>query len=246
MDEIQKRILAEVADLHTVPEGAYNIRANGKTAARNTTANIDITPKPDGSGIDTGTGVVVEFQFFRRDLVDKPGETVAVGGTKNHSLGSMGEVQPPLGPGNTHIAETALFLQLHRIINAAHRGEDAVFQTGQENHREFQSLGGVHRHHQDAVLFLIHVVQIGIQGNFLQETIQCPLWVLLFIFDHGGLQLAQVLHPGFALIAHGFEHGIVAGFLHDLIQQDVQSGFQGCFSKVLDHGGEFHQGQRFF
>lgn len=52
MDEIQKRILAEVADLHTVPEGAYNIRANGKTAARNTTANIDITPKPDGSGID--------------------------------------------------------------------------------------------------------------------------------------------------------------------------------------------------
>ena len=52
MDEIQKRILAEVADLHTVPEGAYNIRANGKTAARNTTTNIDITPKPDGSGID--------------------------------------------------------------------------------------------------------------------------------------------------------------------------------------------------
>ncbi len=52
MDEIQKRILAEVADLHTVPEGAYNIRANGQTAARNTTANIDIVSKPDGSGID--------------------------------------------------------------------------------------------------------------------------------------------------------------------------------------------------
>ena len=52
MDEIQKRILAEVADLHTVPEGAYNIRANGKMAARNTTANIDIISKEDGSGID--------------------------------------------------------------------------------------------------------------------------------------------------------------------------------------------------
>lgn len=52
MDEIQKRILAEVADLHTVPEGAYNIRANGKMAARNTTANIDIISKADGSGID--------------------------------------------------------------------------------------------------------------------------------------------------------------------------------------------------
>lgn len=52
IDEIQKRILAEVADLHEVPEGAYNIRANSKMAARNTTANIDIISKEDGSGID--------------------------------------------------------------------------------------------------------------------------------------------------------------------------------------------------
>ena len=41
-DSIQERILEEVADLHGVPEGAYNIRANGQTAGRNTTANIDI------------------------------------------------------------------------------------------------------------------------------------------------------------------------------------------------------------
>ena len=52
MDQIQQRILEEVADLHTVPEGAYNIRSNGQTAGRNTTANIDITSKTDGSGID--------------------------------------------------------------------------------------------------------------------------------------------------------------------------------------------------
>ncbi len=52
MDEIQKRLLMEIADLHGVPEGAYNIRANGQMAARNTTANIDIISKEDGSGID--------------------------------------------------------------------------------------------------------------------------------------------------------------------------------------------------
>ena len=52
IDEIQKRILEEVADLHEVPIGAYNIRANSKMAARNTTANIDIVSKEDGSGID--------------------------------------------------------------------------------------------------------------------------------------------------------------------------------------------------
>ena len=51
-DSIQERILMEVADLHGVPEGAYNIRANGQTAGRNTTANIDIVTKTDKPGID--------------------------------------------------------------------------------------------------------------------------------------------------------------------------------------------------
>ena len=52
MDQIQKTLLEEVADLHGVPEGAYNIRSNGQLAGRNTTANIDIISKEDGTGID--------------------------------------------------------------------------------------------------------------------------------------------------------------------------------------------------
>ena len=52
IDEIQKRLLREVADLHDVPEGAYNIRANGQMAGRHTTANIEITTKKDVNGID--------------------------------------------------------------------------------------------------------------------------------------------------------------------------------------------------
>ena len=52
IDPIQQHLLEEVAQLHTVPEGAYNIRANGKKAGRNTTANIDIVSKTDKDGID--------------------------------------------------------------------------------------------------------------------------------------------------------------------------------------------------
>ncbi len=52
MDSIQKRLMAEVADLHEVPAGAYNFRANGELAGRHTTANIDIVSKADGTGID--------------------------------------------------------------------------------------------------------------------------------------------------------------------------------------------------
>jgi Fe-S cluster assembly scaffold protein SufB len=52
LDSIQKRLIEEIADLHGVPAGAYNFRANSQLAGRNTTANIDIVSKPDGSGID--------------------------------------------------------------------------------------------------------------------------------------------------------------------------------------------------
>lgn len=52
LDAIQKNLLEQVAGLHEVPEGAYNIRANGELAGRNTTAHIDIVTKKDVSGID--------------------------------------------------------------------------------------------------------------------------------------------------------------------------------------------------
>ena len=52
MDSIEKNLLEQVADIHSVPEGAYNIRSNGSLAGRNTTANIDIVTKEDKPGID--------------------------------------------------------------------------------------------------------------------------------------------------------------------------------------------------
>ena len=53
MDAIEKDLLLQIADLHKTPEGAYNIRANGESAGRATTDNVDIVTKTDGkSGID--------------------------------------------------------------------------------------------------------------------------------------------------------------------------------------------------
>jgi len=52
LDSIDKKILQEVADLHEIPQGAYNIRKNGEGLSRNTTANIDIITKSGKPGID--------------------------------------------------------------------------------------------------------------------------------------------------------------------------------------------------
>lgn len=105
IDQIQQRILAEVADLHQVPEGAYNIRANGQMAGRNITANIDIVSKTDVSGIDIrikpGTKhesvhiPVVLSQSGMRDLVyndfyiGENSDVVIVAGCGIHNCGDQ-------------------------------------------------------------------------------------------------------------------------------------------------------------
>jgi len=53
LNEIQKRILQEVADMAGIPaEGAVNIRSDGKKAFRQNTKNIQIESKTDKDGID--------------------------------------------------------------------------------------------------------------------------------------------------------------------------------------------------
>ena len=52
MDAIEKELLKQVADLDALPVGAYNIRADGRSIGRNSTAHIIITPKEDKPGID--------------------------------------------------------------------------------------------------------------------------------------------------------------------------------------------------
>lgn len=52
MDAIQKNLLEQIAGLHEVPAGAYNIRANGTSVGRNSTAHIDIITKEYKQGID--------------------------------------------------------------------------------------------------------------------------------------------------------------------------------------------------
>ena len=53
MNEIEKMLLMQIADLHKVPDGAYNIRKDGDGDGRRSTPHIRIENRTDGkSGID--------------------------------------------------------------------------------------------------------------------------------------------------------------------------------------------------
>ena len=67
LDNIQKNLLNEVIGLEKIPNGAYNLRANGKLHERNTTANIDIISKADKPGID-----IIIKKGAQKERVDIP------------------------------------------------------------------------------------------------------------------------------------------------------------------------------
>jgi len=52
LDEIERSLMHEVANLDETPEGAYNFRVNGKSISRRSSENINIESKTDKSGID--------------------------------------------------------------------------------------------------------------------------------------------------------------------------------------------------
>lgn len=53
LNDIIKNLLAEVSGMQDIPfTGAFNIRSNGQSEGRNSTENIQIVPKENGSGID--------------------------------------------------------------------------------------------------------------------------------------------------------------------------------------------------
>lgn len=47
-----RQLLQQIAGLHSLPRGAYNIRKNGAGVSRNSTSNIEIRTKDDKPGID--------------------------------------------------------------------------------------------------------------------------------------------------------------------------------------------------
>ncbi len=51
-NETDRELLRQIADLESVPQGAYNIRKNSQLDGRASTAHIEIVSKTDKSGID--------------------------------------------------------------------------------------------------------------------------------------------------------------------------------------------------
>lgn len=105
MLKLDADILETIANIHAVPEGAYNIRKNGEAMGRHSTEHIEIVPKKDKPGIDiiikpgtknesvhipvilteTGLTDVVYNDFY----IGKDADVVIVAGCGIHNCGNQ-------------------------------------------------------------------------------------------------------------------------------------------------------------
>ncbi len=69
INELDKELLKEVSNLENIPNGAYNIRKNGKGIERKVTENVNIITKTDKSGIDIYVKENTKFEFIHIPVI---------------------------------------------------------------------------------------------------------------------------------------------------------------------------------
>ena len=86
LSPIDENLLAAIANIHGMPNGAFNIRRNGELVERHSSANIEIATKTDNPGIDItiapgtkGENVFIPVIVTQSGLKDVVYNTVYIG-----------------------------------------------------------------------------------------------------------------------------------------------------------------------
>ena len=69
MQEIEQKLLKEIANIDENIEGAYNIRKNGKGIEKKVTENINIVTKTDKQGIDVYVKDETQYEFVHIPVI---------------------------------------------------------------------------------------------------------------------------------------------------------------------------------
>ena len=177
-----------------------------------------------------------------RELVDEAGRQICCRAAVEHTLARVGDDQMLLGPGDGDVAQPPLLFQLLRLAHAAVRGEQSLLQTDKEHVRELQTLGRVHRHHDDGIGIRVVLLNVCVQGNLLQEACQRGRLGVFHVAEDAGFELADVLRAGAGFhVALLLEHLQIAGARHDLLIEIRQRQLLQQLRAFLDDDREGHE-----
>ena len=158
---LQKELLKTIADIESVPTGAFNVRENGKLLSRAVTANIDIVTKTDKPGID-----IFIKPFTKGERVDIPVIITKTGINdlvyNDFFIGEGADVVIVAGCG---IHNPGCDTSEHDGIHAFHVGKNAKIKYIEKHYGEGDGLG-------KRILNPTTIVEIDEGGYMEMETAQ--------------------------------------------------------------------------
>ncbi len=161
LNALEKQLLSTIADLESVPNGAFNIREDGTLKGRNTTANIDIISKTDKPGID-----IVIKPNTKNERVDIPVIITKTGLDdlvyNNFYIGENADVLIVAGCG---IHNPGCQTARHDGVHTFHVGKNAKVKYVEKHYGEGEGTG-------ERILNPTTVVEIDEGGYLEMETMQ--------------------------------------------------------------------------
>ena len=141
MEKLDLELLEKIAELHSVPEGSFNIRKNGERLAANSTDDVQIVQKTDKPGIDiiVAEGVknksvhipviltVGDFKdtVYNDFFIGKNADVTIVAGCGIHNPG--GGIAEHDGIHTFHLAENSRVRYVERHYGEGVQGSKRVF-----------------------------------------------------------------------------------------------------------------------
>ena len=158
---ILQNILRMVADLTGAPEGAYNIRVDGKSIGRQSSRNIEIRPKENGQGIEIYVKPGTKGEMAHIPVVvDKSGFADVV--YNDFYIGDGAEIDIVAGCG---IHNDGTHLTQHDGIHTFHVGKNAKVRYTEKHYGEGGGSG-------ERVLNPVTVVHLEEDSSLEMETVQ--------------------------------------------------------------------------
>lgn len=161
MDKIDKTLLKEIAGLHEIPQGSFNIRKNGESLARNSMKDIEILPKADKSGLDVFVKAGVKNKSVHLPVI------ITVGGLEetvynDFHIGEGAEVLIVAGCG------------IHNATNKAsqHDGVHSFFLAENCKVKYIEKHLGIGNGLGDKILNPITKIKMQANSQFEMETLQ--------------------------------------------------------------------------
>ena len=102
--------------------------------------------------------------------------------------GRVGDVEPVHRARHAHIAEAPLLFERRRVVLRCEVREQPLFDADQEHGRVLEPFCDVHGHQADAVVAFLDVIDLGVQGDLLEEQVHQGLRSF-FVLDVVALEL---------------------------------------------------------